>query len=640
MSTSTLTSLAILKVNINQGRDYLDYIRPFILQVLIDHGPDPITNSVISHHIREQFGLEIPERTVEIVLKRISKRHSIKRDGGVYRKTGNLPDPQIAPKQADAERHIWAVLNGLRQFSQGTANPIANDEQAVISICAFLAEFDITCLRAYLRGTAIPDLAGEHESDIVLVSDYIRHVRRTDPERFNSFLVLVQGHMLANALTCPDLINAPSTYRNVTFYLDTPLLVRRLGNEGEVKQAAVSALIDLLVKLDGRVATFSHSRQELQHVLQGAATHLESFEARSAIVFEARRQGTTRSDLLLLAGSLYEELRKADIDVEDTPRYLDEFQIDETAFEEVLENEVSYYNPRAKEYDINSVRSIYAIRGGKSAPSLEKAWAVFVTSNSAFAKAAWAYGRQHESSQDVSSVITDFTLANTAWLKAPMGAPAVPTTQLLAFSYAALEPSTEFLSKYLKEIDRLEAQGTITERDHQLLRSSPLVYPELMHLTLGEDASLTEGTVTETLERVSSEIIKEESERLTVEQKAHQETRDALSSQQARNQQIVRNLYWRCRGRATVLAWLLSVGMAVLLATGLLSGLGLRTAVPIGSWVLMGSSTLLALLTVVNLVFGSSVKKIHAWVQNRCLTWFLKREAKTVGVDLDALITD
>ena len=433
---------------------------------------------------------------------------------------------------------------------------------------------------------------------------------------------------------------APSTYRNVTFYLDTPLLVRRLGSEGEVKQAAVSELIDLLKKLDGRVATFSHSRQELEHVLQGAATYLESFEARAAIVFEARRQGTTRSDLLLLAESIDSELSRAGVEVEATPRYLEELQIDETVFEQVLEDSVSYYNPRAKEYDINSVRSIYAIRGDRPAPSLEKARAVFVTSNSAFAKVAWEYGRQHEASQDVSSVITDFTLANTAWLKAPMGAPAVPTTQLLAFSYAALEPSTELLGKYLKEIDRLQAQGTITERDHQLLRSSPLVYSELMHLTLGEDASLTEGTVTETLDRVSSEIRREEWERLTVEQKAHQETRDALNSQQARNQEIVRNLYWRCRGRARALAFLLSVGMVALLAIGLLSGLGLRPAAPIVSWVLMGSSTILTLLTLVNLVFGSSVKKIHAWVQNRCLTWFLKREAKTVGVDLSELITD
>ena len=265
------------------------------------------------------------------------------------------------------------------------------------------------------------------------------------------------------------------------------------------------------------------------------------------------------------------------------------FQIDETVFEQVLDDGVSYYNPRAKEYDINSVRSIYVIRANTPALSLEKARAVFVTSNTGFAKAAWEYGQQFESSQNVSSVITDFTLANMAWLKAPMGAPSVPTTQLLAFAYAALEPSSELLGKYLKEIDRLEGQGTITERDHQLLRSSPLVYPELMHSTLGEDAFLTADTVMETLERVSSEIRKEESERLTVEQKAHQETRDVLNSQQDRNQEIISKLFWRCRSRARVLAWVLSGGVAVLLAIGLLLGLGLRPAAPILSWVLIGA---------------------------------------------------
>ena len=37
MPTNTLTSLAMLKVNIDQGRDYLDYIRPFIFHVLMEH---------------------------------------------------------------------------------------------------------------------------------------------------------------------------------------------------------------------------------------------------------------------------------------------------------------------------------------------------------------------------------------------------------------------------------------------------------------------------------------------------------------------------------------------------------------------------------------------------------------------------
>ena len=229
MAANTLTSLAILKVNIDQGHDYLDYIRPFVLQILVDQNLDVITSNSISQYLSEQFGLEVPIRTVDIVLRRISRSLPIKRKSGVYRKIGELPDPQIASKQAKAERQIDAVLNGLYQFSQDTSAPLANSGEAVAPICAFLSEFAITCLRAQLRGTAIPNVDRARRSDIVLVGNYVHHVRESDPERFDGFLILVRGHMLANALVCPDLINCPKSYRNVSFYLDTPLLVHRLG---------------------------------------------------------------------------------------------------------------------------------------------------------------------------------------------------------------------------------------------------------------------------------------------------------------------------------------------------------------------------------------------------------------------------
>ena len=309
--TNTLTSLAILKVNVDRGSDYLDYLRPFILQVLVDHDPDPITAPVVNRHISEQFGLEIPERTIQIVLKRISRYCRIKRESGVYRKTGELPDPQLTAKQTEAERHIASVLHGLREFSQNTIHPIANDRDAVVSICAFLAEFDVTCLRAYLRGTAIPVPTGAPKTEIVLVGEYIEHLQRTDPERFNSFIVLVQGHMLANALMCPDLHNASGNYRNVTFYLDTPLLVRRLGAEGKAREDAARELIDLLNRLKGKVAAFSHSREELERVLRGAADYIDRQDGRGSIVYEARKKGTTKSDLLLLAESIDTKLKAA-----------------------------------------------------------------------------------------------------------------------------------------------------------------------------------------------------------------------------------------------------------------------------------------------------------------------------------------
>lgn len=633
MSTTTLTSLAILKVNLDEGRDYLEYLRPFILQVLIDHKPDPITDRAVKSHIRKQFGLEIPERAVEIVLKRISKYGPLKKEHGVYRIKGDLPDSQLTVKQQEAEHHIKAVVWGLQQFAQDTIKTISNSDDAEGAIKAFLAEFDITCLRAYLQGTAIPQLSGNHQADVVLVSDYVQHMQRTDPGRFSSFLVLVQGHMLANALLCPDLENAPQTYNEVTFYLDTPLLVHRLGLEGEAKKAAMCELLDLLSELGGKVSVFSHSREELQTVLDGAANYVDSPDGRGPIVDEAKNRGTTKSDLLLIAGSIDDRLREAGINVEDTPRYIKAFQIDETVFGDILSDEIRYRNSRAAEYDTNSVRSVYAIRSNKLALSVEKARAVLVTSNNKFAKAAWEYGQQHESSRNVSSVITSFSLANIAWLKAPVRNPNIPTTQLLAFSYAALEPSTELLGKYLKEIDKLENQGTITERDLQLLRSS-LGYGELMHLTLGEDSAFTEKTVGKTLDHVVNEIKKEEYEKLMKEREEHQRTQDDLNSQQAYNQKIACNLYRLCHGMARAFAWGLSGGVAVLLTIGLLSGLGLRPAAPVASWLLIGCSMMLALLTLANLVIGTTVKNLHKCLQNRCLNWLLKLSSRAFRVDL------
>ena len=372
MITNTLSSLAILKVNIDQGRDYLDYLVPFVLQVLVDYDIDPITDRAMSYHLRELFGLEIPERTVQVVLKRMARRHAIIRDHGVYRKTGDLPDPQIAKKQADAERHIESILYGLRDFSNGTINPIDSDERAIAAICAFLSEFDVACLRAYLRGTAIPEPQGTSEKDVILVSQYVQHIRSAAPERFDSLLVLVQGHMLANALLCPDLQHISPTYRRVTFYFDTPLLLHSLGLEGKAKESASRELIALLKKLGGKVVVFSHSCQELQGVLRGVATNLDSNSARGLIVREAQKRGVTRSDLLLLAGSIEDSLSEISIETENTPRYTGAFQIDERVFEQVLSDEVSYHNPRAREHDINSVRSIYVIRANKPAPSLAR----------------------------------------------------------------------------------------------------------------------------------------------------------------------------------------------------------------------------------------------------------------------------
>lgn len=352
-STETLTSLAMLKVRIDQGKDYLEYLRPFILQVLVDHKPDPVTDAGVRDCLRDQFGLEIPERVVQILLKRISRSNLLKRDSGVYHITGPLPNPGITAKKSEAKRHITAVVTHLMEFSKSTAKPISTEDEAVTALCSFLAEFDIPFLRAYLRGTAIPTVVEKQRSHVILISEFAVHIQRTDPKLFESFHIMVQGHMLANALLCPDLQNAPKTYNGVSFYLDTPLMIRWLGLEGDPKQAAAVELIRLLKSLGATVATFSHSRDELIHVLKGVSDHLEGPNNRGTIIMEAKRKGTTKSDLLLLAGQIDDKLTDSEIKIINTPQYVTKFQIDEKVFAKVLDEEVSYFNLRAKDYDIN-----------------------------------------------------------------------------------------------------------------------------------------------------------------------------------------------------------------------------------------------------------------------------------------------
>lgn len=636
MSTETLTSLAMLKVHVDQGRDYLDYLRPFILHVLVTHRPDQIIDTVVREYLRKDFGLEIPERAIQLVLKRLSRQYPLKKEMGIYRIAGNLPDPQISVAKADSARHIKAVIAELREYSKNTPKPIETDEEAVTAICSFLAEFSIPCLKAYLRGTTIPTVKARKDSQIILVSNFVLALQ-AKPDRFESFLVLVKGHMLANALLCPDLKSAPKTYNGLTVFLDTPLLVRFLGLEGEPKQAAVSGLVKLLLNLGATVATFSHLRDELHRVILGAAEHIESSDARTTIVQEARKSGTSKSDLLVVAGQIDDRLKESKIAVIQTPPYLEKYQIDETAFEKALDDELNYFNPNAKQCDINSVRSIYALRERTIPIIIEQSKAVLVTSNTAFSRAAFQYGQKHQESREVSSVITDFSLANIAWLKAPLGAPLLPMTEVLAFSYAALQPSKELLDKYLKEIEKLEKQGKITARDHQLLRSSQLAQAEMMNLTLGEETALTEQTVTETLRRATEEIKKEENEKFKSEQTAHQKTLEQLADEIEKNKIIQERIYWLSRRRATICAWSASFFTGLMLTLGLLVGLGLRSNNPIVGGAITVATGSLFLLSLFNLIFGTTVRSLHEQLQNFCLKRSLKKKTSEIGLNLSEI---
>ena len=638
MSTATLTSLAMLRVNLEERRgDYLENLRPFILQVLFTHNPNPVTDAIVAQHVREDFGLVIPRRTIQGMLRRLVSDDgvNISERLGKLQITGTLHDPGLEDKLKSVEASISSVIEGLRQYSQNTSKPISNDDEAVVVITAFLAQFDITCLSAYERGTAIPGHGYFEEKDIVLTSDYVRHLQDTDRDMFERFVVLVKGHMLANALMCPDIDNASKTYENVTFYLDTPLLVHWLGLESESEKAAARDLVDIVHELGGAFSVFTHTLDEVENVIKGAAQQLDNRDPLSPIAHEAILRRTTATALRLAASGVEDRLREGGIITELTPPYDAQFQIDEDAFGMIFDEKVrGYRSERARAYDINSVRSVYVVRGDNPARSLETSKAVLVTTNGRFAVAAWDYGRIHHSSRHVSTVIVDFSLANMAWLKTSVET-TIPITQILAFSYAALRPPNELWRKYLAEIDRLQEEGVISEDEHVLVRSYELAKGELMHLTLGEDAAFKEETTFQAVDRVMKKFAKEANERLGRERGEHRATLESLESEISRTRKIKENIDSISHLVAVVFAWSISALVSVLLVCGLVANvLIIRNNLILAGVVGLSSVTLL-LFTGANLVFGSSVKSMHQFVVARVSVWLFALIANRFALGAD-----
>ncbi len=116
MNNTTLVSLAMLKVKIDSGNDYLDYFVPFIIDVLGKEKPEKVDETITKNLIKEEFGLVIPERTIQILLKRLKKKSYLKKERGLYFLTKSFPTSQLDCERADAQRRINTVIKDIKLY--------------------------------------------------------------------------------------------------------------------------------------------------------------------------------------------------------------------------------------------------------------------------------------------------------------------------------------------------------------------------------------------------------------------------------------------------------------------------------------------------------------------------------------------
>lgn len=614
-SHKTLVSLAILKSDLDdERRDYLGYIESFVIPVLRRWPDEPVTDGAVAREFEREYGLNVPDRTIQLVLRRLARHKYLDRSHGVFHISRSLPDTNLEIKKNAASEHISDVFQSLREYAREKYKVSWDDDDVESAILGFLDRFGIDCLRAYIFRTALPVVPKTAPSDQFITGSFIKSANENDKGLFESLIVLIKGQMYSNALTCPDLEGLDKNFKNITFYLDTPLLLNLLNLQGEADFESVFELVSLLRRLRGKVAYFEHTAAELESVLKASADNIENSRATGRVVREMRRLGLRKGDITLKTSGYERELQEYGVTVKRTPEYQTELQIDEATLEKEIGKHINYKHSRAREYDINSIRSVFVLRRGMVPRRLEDCGSVLVTNNDGLSKAAFSFGRSHNSAREVSPAITDFSLANIAWLKSPMDAPSLPIKETMAACYAAMEPSSELWDKYLSELDKLEQSGEITVDDHAVLRVSEISEQALMDLTLGDDRMLKSDTVSAILSRVKEELAAEHTVEVSREREAHASTIRQLRMEQERRKRLDAKIasFSSFASGGIYIAFLALV--CVVLFLGMMAGSGVIPAYIKGSefaTALLNTFIIVAVVVALySTVFGSAIQPI------------------------------
>jgi len=648
--TASLVSLAMLKVNSDLlGRDYMEYLRPFVEHVLNQVPSDYITDNAVRSKLEQEFGLRLPVQVVQHVLRRMKKSGFFTKDDGVYRLCKALPTSAISSRRVQASREIETVLGALGGYAERTHGVKLLPNECTAALLVFAAQFSVQCVQTYLQGTALPELPKASQRDLFLVHSFVKNASEHDVDLFEHIMVVVKGHMLSNALLCPDLESTERKLGNLLLFFDTPLILDLLGLHGEEHLESTMEILLLVQRLGAKVVIFEHTLQEVNTVLWTAETNPKGVGKLERVVL---RNQLTPSDIALVRGQLRSNLDKLHISSWPVPSFSVGFAIDASVLDKALDDEIGYYNPQAKEYDARSIEYIYRFRRGKLPLRLEDSIAILVTSNSELSRVAYKYGKEHESSREVSSVITAYSLANTAWLKAPLGAPGLPAKEVISVCYAALEPGRDMWSKYLAEINKLQARGSISPDEHRVLRDSLLSREELMNLTLGSDIALTQETVPQVLSRVKKALMEQKDAELEqvrteldktqaksdaeirAERAAHEQTRQRLADTQAQQEKQQAELYWKALRLARVLSWCGWAFVTLVLASAAILLSPWASRMTFGHrWLVAFSSFLLIVGFIwgfLNWLFGITVKRVRELLEKflhaRIATWLVGRQ--------------
>ena len=620
MRTSTLTSLAILKVNWDQrGIDYIENFVPFVVECAQNSPEDVISLPSIRVMLLDNFGLALPHHALRMIITRATKRGFFRRKNNIlYTDREECDSLDFKRTKKKVESTYEKIIEHLRTFVHDRHQESWTHSDAEAAILDFLRDDSLTFLFNFVEPTHKIQHSGDRR---FLVASFIGFLQQSHRSILNDLVLLARGQLFANALYLPHASGIRKRFRNTAIYFDTRFLIFAAGFAGPDRAAPCLDLLELCSRYGADLRSFIATHNELQGIVNACASRLRTRQLRYAhgpIIEYFIETKKTASDLELMVVRLPNKLKRLGITVVNAPPFdKHKYQVDESALENHLDRAIGYNNPKARVHDVNCISAINRLRRGRRFRDVEECRAIFVTTNTKLVEAT----RQQFSYDhgEVSLAITDDALANLLWLKDPAVASSLPRKQLIANAYAAMQPSERLWQLYLKEIASLQEEDKVTEEEYMLLRYSLSAKYALMDLTHGQTDAFTDGTVPEILQHAVEKISARSNAEIESKNQRIRRTEEEL--QKRDEDQLAQRQHLRSVARrfAKIARIALTVPICLLLGFGMAQTFSWTSPPPTKFWLeYLGALALLIafVLALASIIFGTTVIRVTANIED------------------------
>lgn len=503
MRDDFIASLALLKVNWDKRKDYIENFVPFAAECLRLMPSAATTSADLQAEIVKRFGFKIPQEALKTILHRAAKRGYVYRKDRRYLKNqGKLNELNFARSQNEALRRTKALVKKLQSFAATKYSTILTDEEAELELFSYLKHNSeqLGLLTDQMEASTPPS-----QSRQVVANAFVVHVVNHDPEGYDYLETVYKGAMLANALFFPSLSQIGQRFQNVSIYLDSNVLLMALGLAGEALADPYRELIDLARELGSSICCFEDTADEIRRYLTFVVVALRdknvTSDGFSSILEHCLTTGVSPSDIEILSGNLEKELQKLGVSIRRKPSHSIPLSVAERKLEILLRESMEHRTEEALHHDVDCLTAVHRLRDGQRLREIETCRALFVSTSQRLSQISAQFFEEHFGNTTAPHCMTAQTFTTIVWLKKPVRAQDLPMKRLVADCYAALNPSDSLWNRYRAELERLRKVDELSEDDYYQLRFSIPARSALMDLTAGNIENFDSNRIPEILER-------------------------------------------------------------------------------------------------------------------------------------------